>query len=242
MLATESGWGGEDGRPYLARAFSVADCRPRAGRGAARLPACTTSARAPAASAGPEPGERLWVDGPARAALRRPARARRGRGRARSWSAAGSASRRWRCGAGRLAAAGIPTRVLLGFRDRERSGGTDLFRCSEMRIASEDGHQRPPRLRHRPARGPARGRRRRQRRRLRLRARRRCWRRSGCSAPSAASPPSWRWRRRWGAASEPASAAPSRSRRAATCGSASTARWSAASEIETALVKGSGGH
>ena len=41
----------------------------------------------------------------------------------------------------RLAAAGVPTRVLLGYRDRGRSGGLDLFRCSELRIATEDGHQ-----------------------------------------------------------------------------------------------------
>ena len=31
MLATERGWGGDDGRPYLARAFSVADCDPEPG-------------------------------------------------------------------------------------------------------------------------------------------------------------------------------------------------------------------
>ncbi|MGH2943024.1 MAG: dihydroorotate dehydrogenase electron transfer subunit, partial [Solirubrobacteraceae bacterium] len=41
----------------------------------------------------------------------------------------------------RLVAAGIPSRVLLGFRDRERSGGLDLFDCSEVRIATEDGHR-----------------------------------------------------------------------------------------------------
>ena len=32
------------------------------------------------------------------------------------------------------------TRVLLGFRDRANSGGLDLFDCSEIRLASEDGH------------------------------------------------------------------------------------------------------
>jgi dihydroorotate dehydrogenase electron transfer subunit len=64
-----------------------------------------------------------------------------------------------------LAAAGVPTRVLLGFRDSDHSGGLDLFAsereapqgegvvgqddsgpsaklklCSEVRLASEDGH------------------------------------------------------------------------------------------------------
>ena len=42
----------------------------------------------------------------------------------------------------RLAAEGVPTRVLLGFRDRRHSGGVeDLFDCSEVRLASEDGHR-----------------------------------------------------------------------------------------------------
>ncbi len=40
----------------------------------------------------------------------------------------------------RLLRAGIPARVLLGFRDRPNSGGLDLFDCSEIRLASEDGH------------------------------------------------------------------------------------------------------
>ena len=35
---------------------------------------------------------------------------------------------------------GIPTRTLLGFRDEAHSGGTELFDCSEIRLASEDGH------------------------------------------------------------------------------------------------------
>ncbi len=64
MLAAESGWALEDGRPYLARAFSVADCEPEAdglrldflvhgvGPGTERLCAL-------------EPGrERLWIHGP----------------------------------------------------------------------------------------------------------------------------------------------------------------------------------
>jgi NAD(P)H-flavin reductase len=41
----------------------------------------------------------------------------------------------------RLTERGVPTRVLLGFRDREHSGGLDdLFACCEVRLASEDGH------------------------------------------------------------------------------------------------------
>ena len=40
----------------------------------------------------------------------------------------------------RLTDRGVPQRVLLGFRDREHSGGLELFRCEEVRTASEDGH------------------------------------------------------------------------------------------------------
>jgi NAD(P)H-flavin reductase len=41
----------------------------------------------------------------------------------------------------------VPLRVLLGFRDREHSGGLELFcgsggdLCPEVRLASEDGHR-----------------------------------------------------------------------------------------------------
>jgi NAD(P)H-flavin reductase len=41
-----------------------------------------------------------------------------------------------------FAARNIPTRVLLGFRDAEHSGGIDeLFSCCEVRLASDDGHR-----------------------------------------------------------------------------------------------------
>jgi dihydroorotate dehydrogenase (NAD+) catalytic subunit len=41
----------------------------------------------------------------------------------------------------RLAARNIPARVLLGFRDAAHSGGLDdLFRCCEVKLASDDGH------------------------------------------------------------------------------------------------------
>ena len=139
MLAAEHGWGGDGERPFLPRAFSVAEAT--SGSGGVRL-------------------SFLLEDvGPGTDA---PRRARRGRGAAadrpawpavldahvssipmppgRSSSAAGSGSRRWRSGAGSLADQGIAERSLLGFRDREHSGGLELFRCSEVRLASEDGH------------------------------------------------------------------------------------------------------
>ena len=139
MLAAESGWAAEDGRPYLARAFSVADSDPEGdgvrldflvhgvGPGTGRL--CSL-----------REGERLWVHGP----LGRPFGAPRqavpeAHGAILVGGGIGIAPLAlWRR---RLAAAGVPTRVLLGFRDRARSGGLDLFRCSELKVASEDGHQ-----------------------------------------------------------------------------------------------------
>lgn len=131
--------GGEDGRPYLARAFSVADCdRERngirldflvhdVGPGTARL-CCLAE------------GEGLWVMGPLGLPFSAPAEVNpRAAGAILVGGGIGVAPLAlWRR---RLAAAGTPTRVLLGYRDRERSGGEDLFRCSEMRIASEDGHR-----------------------------------------------------------------------------------------------------
>ncbi|HEY6637953.1 MAG TPA: hypothetical protein VIZ61_09765 [Solirubrobacterales bacterium] len=137
MLAADSGWGGDGGRPYLARAFSVADAAQQdrgvrldflvqaVGPGTSRLAAL-------------EPGEGLWIHGP----LGRPFSAPR--------EVAEEASGAILIGGGigvaplaiwrrQLLAAGIPARVLLGFRDRVNSGGLDLFDCSEIRLASEDG-------------------------------------------------------------------------------------------------------
>jgi NAD(P)H-flavin reductase len=137
MLAAGSGWGGDQGRPYLARAFSVADAEQEdsgvrldflvqaVGPGTSRL-------------AELEAGERLWIHGPL------------GRPFAAPDSVAENAAGAILVGGGigvaplalwrrRLLGAGIPTRVLLGFRDRANSGGLDLFDCSEIRLASEDG-------------------------------------------------------------------------------------------------------
>jgi len=152
MLAADSGWGGDQGRPYLARAFSVADAEPTddgvrldfvvhaVGPGTSRL-------------AGLEAGEELWIHGP----LGRPFSAPR----EVSDGAAGAILVGGGIGVAPLAiwrrqllAAGIPARLLLGFRDRANSGGLELFEtgrssaspaerpriCSEIRLASEDGH------------------------------------------------------------------------------------------------------
>ena len=136
MLA--AGWGGDGGRPYLARAFSVADAERE--DGGVRLD-FLVQAVGPGTSrlAALKAGEGLWIHGP----LGRPFAAPR----EVAEDAAGAILVGGGIGVAPLAiwrrqllAAGIPARILLGFRDRANSGGLDLFDCSEVRLASEDGH------------------------------------------------------------------------------------------------------
>jgi dihydroorotate dehydrogenase electron transfer subunit len=139
MLTAAERWGGGEGeRPYLPRAFSVAAAERRAdgvrldflveavGPGTERL-------------ASLEEGEELLVTGPLGRPFSRP--------RELNEAAAGAVLVGGGIGIAPLAiwrrelvAAGVPTRNLLGFRDRAHSGGTELFDCSEVRLASEDGH------------------------------------------------------------------------------------------------------
>ncbi len=137
MLATDA-WGGPRGRPYLPRAFSVADAVPEAdgvrldflleevGPGTDRLGEL-------------RPGDSLHLTGP----LGRPfsAIAELAPGAAGAVLVGGGVGiaplvllRR------ELSDRGMAQRVLLGFRNREHSGGLDLFDCSEVRTAFEDGH------------------------------------------------------------------------------------------------------
>lgn len=139
MLAAERDWGASGGRPYLPRAFSVAMAEPAAG--GARL-----DFLAEAIGPGTErlcalrEGERVWVNGPLGSPFSAPREVAAG--------AAGAILVGGGIGVAPLAilrseltAAGVPVRALLGFRDREHSGGLDdLFPCSEVRLASEDGH------------------------------------------------------------------------------------------------------
>jgi dihydroorotate dehydrogenase (NAD+) catalytic subunit len=140
MLATQDHWGQHGQRPYLPRAFSVAETAPAAkdglrldfliegiGPGTDRL--CEL-----------EPGERVWVNGPLGNSFSEP--------RELSPGAAGAILvgggigiaplALWRR---KLSERNIPARVLLGFRDTAHSGGLDdLFRCCEIGLASDDGH------------------------------------------------------------------------------------------------------
>lgn len=137
MLATE-GWGGPDGRPYLPRAFSVAEAE--AGEGGVRLD-FLLAAVGPGTGllAALRAGQRLLLTGPLGRPFSEPTEL--------NSQAAGAVLVGGGIGIAplallrrRLAAEAIPQRVLLGFRDRAHSGGLELFRCSEVRTASEDGH------------------------------------------------------------------------------------------------------
>jgi NAD(P)H-flavin reductase len=139
MLAGADRWSGEGGRPFLPRAFSVAatgkapggvrlDFLVEAvGPGTARLAAL-------------ERGDGLWINGPLGRPFALPADL--------NAAAAGAILVGGGIGIAPLAMLrrglerrGVPQRVLLGFRDREHSGGVeDLFGCEEVRLASEDGH------------------------------------------------------------------------------------------------------
>jgi dihydroorotate dehydrogenase electron transfer subunit len=137
MLATER-WGGPTGRPYLPRAFSVAEAE--VGEEGVRLdflleavgPGTELLAELPT-------GEGLLLTGPL------------GRPFSDLSELSADASGAVLVGGGigiaplailrrQLADRGIAQRVLLGFRERAHSGGLELFDCSEVRTASEDGH------------------------------------------------------------------------------------------------------
>jgi len=139
MLASERGWGSEDGRPYLARAFSVADSERE--RDGVRLD-FLVQAVGPGTErlAALEPGERLWIHGPLGQPFSPPRELNPAApGAILIGGGIGVAPLAlWRR---RLLAAGVPARVLLGFRDRANAGGLELFDCSEIRLASEDGHR-----------------------------------------------------------------------------------------------------
>lgn len=139
MLATEAHWEQRGGRPYLPRAFSVAEVG--SADGGIRLDFLIEGI-------GPgtdrlcdlKMGERVWVNGPLGNSFSDP--------RELSPGAAGAILvgggigiaplALWRR---QLSARNIPARVLLGFRDEAHSGGLDdLFACCEVGLASDDGH------------------------------------------------------------------------------------------------------
>lgn len=152
MLAADAGWGGEEGRPYLARAFSVADAERESG--GVRLDFLVQAVGPGTARlAQLEPGEGLWIHGPLGRPFSAPSALAEGApGAILVGGGIGVAPLAiWRR---QLLASGVPARILLGFRDRANSGGLELLEtgrssappaerpriCSEIRLASEDGH------------------------------------------------------------------------------------------------------
>jgi NAD(P)H-flavin reductase len=140
MLAAERHWNGGDGggRPFLPRAFSVAAAAAGGdgvrlsflledvGPGTRRLAELGT-------------GEGLLMTGPLGRPFSAPVELNPdAAGAILVGGGIGVAPLAiWRQA---LADWGIAERTLLGFRDRDHSGGLELFRCSEVRLASEDGH------------------------------------------------------------------------------------------------------
>lgn len=139
MLAAAPDWAGEGGRPYLPRAISHAKVTENV-TGGVRLdflidevgPGTSRLARM-------KPGDACWVAGPFGGRFSLP--------RQLNPDAAGAILVGGGIGIAPMAVLrrdlvdrGIPSRSLLGFRDREHSGGIDeLFGCEETRLAFEDG-------------------------------------------------------------------------------------------------------
>jgi len=139
MLAAERRWEERGGRPFLPRALSVADAEPAGG--GVRLN-FLLEAVGPGTErlCGLEVGEGVWVNGPLGNAFSEP--------RELAPGAAGAILVGGGIGVAplallrrRFAARGVPTQILLGFRDRAHSGGLDdLFSNCQIGLASDDGH------------------------------------------------------------------------------------------------------
>lgn len=139
MLTAERGWGGGGERPFLPRAFSVAEATAAPGGGARLsflLEGVGPGTRELAVLA---EGDGLLLTGPLGRPFSQP--------REIDPESAGAILVGGGIGLAplallrrELAARNVPERSLLGFRDRAHSGGLELFRCSEVRLASEDGH------------------------------------------------------------------------------------------------------
>jgi len=135
MLAAARNWEERGGRPFLPRAFSVADADPAAGGVGLDF---LVEAVGPGTErlCGLQPGEDVWVNGPLGNSFSDPV------------GAAGAILVGGGIGVAplallrrRFAARNVPARVLLGFRDAAHSGGLDdLFACREVGLASDDGH------------------------------------------------------------------------------------------------------
>jgi dihydroorotate dehydrogenase electron transfer subunit len=164
MLAAERHWEERGGRPFLPRALSVAEAHPLTS------PLLSNSDRKDKVSGmkldflvegiGPgtdrlcelEVGEGVWVNGPLGNSFSTPSELHQVRGEIAPKVDAVPPAGAILVGGGigiaplailrrTLAERNVPTRVLLGFRSEEHSGGLELFSCCEVRLASDDGHR-----------------------------------------------------------------------------------------------------
>jgi dihydroorotate dehydrogenase electron transfer subunit len=139
MLAAADAWAQRNGRPYLPRAFAVAEaCAEDAGVRLDFLVEDVGPGTQRLASL--RPGEGLWATGPLGRPFSHPTDL--GAGLAGAILVGGGIGLATLAILRReLAERGVPVRTLLGFRDREHAGGVEeLFGCCEVRLASEDGH------------------------------------------------------------------------------------------------------
>jgi dihydroorotate dehydrogenase (NAD+) catalytic subunit len=162
MLACERRWEQRGQRPFLPRAFSVADTST-----CPFVPDSETKEQVDGRKldfliegVGPgtdrlcelKPGEGVWLNGPLGNSFSTPSDLHQVFNEIDGEVDAGPASGAILVGGGigiaplallrrTFAERNIPTRVLLGFRDEAHSGGFDeLFSCCEVRLASDDGH------------------------------------------------------------------------------------------------------
>jgi dihydroorotate dehydrogenase electron transfer subunit len=137
-MLSGAGWGHDGGRPFLPRAFSVAEAA-RTDKGVRLGFLVEAVGPGTAALAALEPGDTLHLHGPLGRPFSEPRELAPGAmGAILVGGGIGIAPiailRR------RLSQRAIPARTLLGFRDEAHSGGLELFECQEVGLASEDGH------------------------------------------------------------------------------------------------------
>jgi dihydroorotate dehydrogenase electron transfer subunit len=137
-MLSGAAWGADGGRPFLPRAFSVAEAA-RTDKGVRLGFLVEAVGPGTAALAALEPGDALRLHGPLGRPFSQPRELLSG--------AAGAILVGGGIGIApiailrrRLSRRGIPARTLLGFRDRAHAGGLELFECQEVGLASEDGH------------------------------------------------------------------------------------------------------